>query len=178
MVCYTEPVVVNHGVFYWASGWKLWCAMLNQWLLIMDCYAVPQVVNYGVLYWASGCESWCVMQSKWLWIMVCFTAPVVVNHGVLCWVSGCGCELCCAMLVNHEELYWASGCESWFAMLCQWLWVMLSYAVPGMWIMVCNAEPVVVNHGVLCWTEQLWIILCYTEPIVLELWCAMPSHWL
>jgi hypothetical protein len=44
---------------------------------------------------------------------------------------------------------WASGCESWWAMLSQWLW-----------IMVCNAEPVVVNHGVLCRARgcELWCI--------------------
>jgi hypothetical protein len=54
-----------------------------------------------------------------------------------------------------------------------------------LWVMVCNAEPVSVNHGGLCWasgcescvlywTEPLWIMLFYTEPIVFELWCVMP----
>jgi hypothetical protein len=33
-----------------------------------------------------------------------------------------------------------SACESWCVMLSQWLW-----------IMVCNAVPEVVNHGMLCW---------------------------
>jgi hypothetical protein len=49
MVCYSEPVVVNHGVLCWASGCESWCAMLNQWLCIMVCYAEPVVVNHGVL---------------------------------------------------------------------------------------------------------------------------------
>ena len=53
------------------------------------------------------------------------------------------------VIVNHGELYCASGCESWFAMLCQFLWVMVSYAVPAVSIMVCYAEPVVVNHALL-----------------------------
>ena len=30
MACYTEPVVVNHGVLYGASGCDVWCANLSQ----------------------------------------------------------------------------------------------------------------------------------------------------
>jgi hypothetical protein len=47
--------------------------------------------------------------------MLSYAVPVVVNHGVL---------------------YRANGCESWFALLNQWLL-----------IMVCIGEQVVVNHG-------------------------------
>ena len=142
----------------------------------MDCYTVPKVVNYGVLYWASVCHSWCFILSQWMWIMVSFTVPVVMNNDVSCWVSGC--ELCCAILVNHGELYWAIGCESWFVMLCQCLWVMVSYVMPGGWIMVCYAEPVAVNHAVLYLFEwfvnhgvQCWASGC-------ESWCVMLSQWL
>jgi hypothetical protein len=49
MVCYAEPVVVNHGVLYSASGCQSWCAMLSQWLLIMMCYAEPVAVSQGEL---------------------------------------------------------------------------------------------------------------------------------
>jgi hypothetical protein len=55
-------------------------------------------------------------------------------------------------------------------MLSQWLW-----------IMVCYAERVVVNHGVLWWASGckscrvrlsqwlwLWIMLCYAEPVVVN----------
>ena len=53
-------------------------------------------------------------------------------------------------------------------MLSQWLW-----------IMVCQAEPVVVNHVVLFWasdcepwciilSQWLWIMLCHFEPVVLN----------
>jgi hypothetical protein len=140
MLCYTEPVV-----------FELWCVMPNHWLWLI---------------WDSGCELWCVMLDQWLWIMVCYAVPVVVNHDVLCWVSGC--ELCCTILVNHGELYWASGCESWYAMLWQWLWVMVSFDVPRMWIMVCYAEPVVENYAVLCWFEWLWVMVCNAEPVVVN----------
>jgi hypothetical protein len=157
MVCNAEQVVVSHGELCWASGCESWCVMLrqwlwimvcyaepvgvkhgvilSQWLLIMDCYTVAKVVNNGVLYWASGCKLWCVILSKWMWIMVSFTVPVVVNNDLSCWVSDC--EICCTILVNHGALCWAIGCESWFVMLCQWLWVMVSYVVPGVWIMGC-----------------------------------------
>ena len=30
MACYTEPVVVNHGVLYGASGCDVWCTMLSK----------------------------------------------------------------------------------------------------------------------------------------------------
>ena len=49
MVCYAEPVVVNHGVLYGAIGCELSCAMMSQWLLFMVCYVEPVVVNHGVL---------------------------------------------------------------------------------------------------------------------------------
>jgi hypothetical protein len=39
-------------------------------------------------------------------------------------------------------MIWANGCELWRVMVDQWWWVM-----------VCIAEPVVVNHGVLCWAS-------------------------
>jgi len=63
MVCYAEPVVVNHGELCCASDGESWCVMLNQWLCIMVCYVDPVVVNQE-----------------------CYTEPVVVNHGELCWV--------------------------------------------------------------------------------------------
>jgi hypothetical protein len=106
------------------------------------------------------------------------------------------------MVVNYALLcllYWDCGCESWFFMLCQWLWIMVCYAEPvvvnhavlyqaeWLWVMVCNAEPVFVNHGVLCWAsgcescvlywiEQLWIMLCYTEPIVCHAELLVVNH--
>jgi hypothetical protein len=70
MVFYSEPVVVNHGVLFWASGCESCCVILSQWLWIMVCYAELVVVNHGVLCWASGGESWCVMLSQRLWIKV------------------------------------------------------------------------------------------------------------
>jgi hypothetical protein len=57
MVCYDEPVVVNHGVLCRASDCESWCVMLSQWSCIMVCYAEPVVVNHGVLFRTSDCES-------------------------------------------------------------------------------------------------------------------------
>jgi hypothetical protein len=47
-LCYAEPVVVNHGVLYWASGSESQCDILSQWLWIMVSCAEPMVVNDGV----------------------------------------------------------------------------------------------------------------------------------
>jgi hypothetical protein len=43
MACYSEPVVVNHGALFWASGCES-CVILS-----------------------SGCESWWAMLSQWTW---------------------------------------------------------------------------------------------------------------
>jgi hypothetical protein len=57
VACYAEPMVVNHGVLYGASGCESWRAILSQWLLIMVC--IPEQV-------------------------IAIHVPVVVHHGVLC----------------------------------------------------------------------------------------------
>jgi hypothetical protein len=89
---------------------------------------------------------------------VCYAEAVVVNHGVLCL---------------------ASGCESWYVMLSQWLWIMVSYD-----------EPVVVNHGVLWWAsvmshcELRWTKLVAVNhgvfccASVCESWWVILSQWL
>ena len=133
MLCYAEPMVVNH------------CAILIQWLWIMVCYIEPVVVNRGVIYWASDCESWCVILSQLLWIMVCYAklsgfesrcimlSKVVLNHDVLCWAQWLGIMVSYAehVVVNHGLLCWASGCESWCVMLSQLLWIMVCYSEPA-----------------------------------------------
>jgi hypothetical protein len=62
MVCFTEPVVVNHDVYCWESDFESRWVLLYQWLLIMVCIAEQVIVNYGE-----------------------FTVSMVVNDGVLCW---------------------------------------------------------------------------------------------
>jgi hypothetical protein len=69
---------------------------------------------------------------------------------------------------SHGVLFWDIGCESWCTMLGQWVW-----------IVVCYAEPVVVNHGVLFWasgceswwvmlSQWLWIIVSDDEQVVVN----------
>ena len=102
------------------------------------------------------------------------------------------------VVMNHIVLWCASGCESWFAMLSQWLWIMLWYTEPvgtkhyvlfwacdcescwvmlnqWLWIMVCYAESLVVNHGELCWTsecESCWDML--SQWLLIMLYYAEP----
>jgi hypothetical protein len=61
MACYTEPVVVNHGVLSGTSGCESWCVMLSKWLLIMVCIAEQVILNHGKLCCPSGCELCCAM---------------------------------------------------------------------------------------------------------------------
>ena len=77
MLCYSDPVVANHCVLFWASGCE------------SCCYSEPVGVNRGGLCWPRGCESWWVMMSKWLWIMLCYDELVVLHEDEICWASGC-----------------------------------------------------------------------------------------
>jgi hypothetical protein len=130
MVCYSEPVVVNHGVH---NLWHIIAIHDSQplvhhsapWIITTD-PALHTMTHKGVLFWAGGCESCGVILSQWLWIMMSFAEP--------------------------------SGWESWFDMLNQWLWIMVCYNKPvvvnhgllfwakWLWIMVNHDEPVVVNQ--------------------------------
>ena len=154
---YSEPVIVNSYVLFWASccesRWLFWasgyescCVILSQELWIMECYAKP-----------SGCESWTAMLSpvvvnhnvlfwgKWVWIMMCYDESngweswcAIPNQRL--WIKGCYAG---PVVVNHGLLGWDSGCESLCILLNQWLWIMM-----------CYAEPCVVNHGVLFWASD------------------------
>ena len=49
MVCYFEPVAVNHGVQCCASDCESWCVMLSHWVSVMVCNTEPEVANHGVI---------------------------------------------------------------------------------------------------------------------------------
>jgi hypothetical protein len=146
----------------WASDCESWCAMLSQWLCIILCYAGQVVVNHDVLFCASGCESWCVMLSKWLWIMVFSkthhdSQPLAQHYTP--WFT-----ITCSGL--HTIIY-----IHWFSITHDNSHPLAQYYIPSMmsqwvWIMVCYAEPVVVNHGLLCCTKGC------------ELWRLILSQWL
>jgi hypothetical protein len=140
MVCYFEPVIVNHSLLCWISGCESWWVMMSQWLWIMVCIVEQGIVNHNELY--SGCESWCV---------------ILVNHGELYWPSGCeswwvmlcqGCESWCVMLSQRLWIMLcytdSSGCESWCVMLSQWLCIMVWYAVP---VVARNSPPLFTTTG-------------------------------
>jgi hypothetical protein len=41
-MCYAEPLAVNHGVLFWASGCESWWDMLSHWLLHHDSHSLAQ----------------------------------------------------------------------------------------------------------------------------------------
>jgi hypothetical protein len=136
IVCYAEQwLVVNHGVIWWASGCEPLCAMLSQWV----------VLNHDVLCWASGCESFCAMTS---WFTTTGTEELTMIHNH--WLSISHDDSNPLAQYNTTLCKPVSGFESWCAMLSQW-W----------WIMVCNAVPVVVSHGVVYWTSRFksWYVM-------------------
>ena len=142
MVCYAEPVVVNHCELCWASGCETLWVMLRYWFWIIVSNAEPVVVNHCVLCWA-GCVG----------IMVCYPNPVVVNH----------CVMLNRVCGNQGVLFWVSGWESrcecyvselWWVVLSQWLW-----------ITVCYFEPLVVIHCKFCWASG-----CESLLVMLSLW--------
>jgi hypothetical protein len=137
--------------------------MLSQWFWIMVCYDEPVFVNRGELCWASCCEYWCVILSQWLWIMVCYSEPVVVNHGEYTIIHNNWLSI-----THHDSQILAHPSTPWFI------------------------EPVVVNHGVLCWdsccesccvilSQWLWIMMSYAEPVVVNdgvlFWASGYESW-
>jgi hypothetical protein len=135
-----------------------------KWLWILVCYAEPVVVYHGELCWVSGCESWCAMryhdsqlldQYNTPWFATIGSAYLTMIHNH--WISITHHDSHPLAHYHHSSsftttvLWWASGCVSWCLMLSQ-----------GMWIIVCYAEPIVVNHAVLCWAsgwESWWVIV-------------------
>jgi hypothetical protein len=75
-------------------------------------------------------------------------------------------------------------------MMDQWLWIMVCYAEQvvvnhGVLCLASDCEswcvmlsPVVVNRDLLCWVKWLWIMMWYTESSGWESWCVMPNQWL
>ena len=57
-MCYSEPVVVNHGDYAEPVVCESCCVNLSQWLLIMVCYDEPVAVNHGLSCCGKGCGSW------------------------------------------------------------------------------------------------------------------------
>jgi hypothetical protein len=132
------------------------------------CNAEPVVVNNGELYWANVCESWWVMMSRWMRIMIS-----IARHGLqpldqhnTPWYRITGSSYLTMIHIpwlsishqdshpEHNVLCWARCCEYWWAMLSQWLWIMVSYA-----------EPVILNHFVLCWASG-----CASWSFMLSIW--------
>jgi hypothetical protein len=124
--------------------------------------------------------------------MLCYAEPVSGIHGVLCWASGF--ETAQHYNMNHN--YWFSLAHHdsqplekhitpWFRTTGSayhtmihnhWLSIARHYSQP---YNTTIAEPVVLNHGVLCWpsgceswcalmSQWLWIMVCFAEPVVVN----------
>jgi hypothetical protein len=104
------------------------------------------VVNYGAFCWTSGLESWCVMLSQWLWFMV---------H----WLNITHYDS--QPLAQHNSTWLTTTCSALHTINHNHLLSITHHVSQRLWIMVCYSEPVVVNHGVLCWASGC------------ESWCAL-----
>jgi hypothetical protein len=166
-------MIHNHWLSITHHG-ESWCIILSHWLWIILCYSEAVVVNHGELCWASGCESWCVILSQWLLIM--FT-----------------------MTHNHSDQYitpWFTTTGSvWHTMIHNhWLSITRHNSQPlaqhyNPWLATCHTEPVVVNHGVIYWSEWLWVMVCNAETVIVnhgvlfwaigcESYCVILRQWL
>jgi hypothetical protein len=85
IVNYAEPMVVNHGVLFWAIDCESLWVLLSQWLWTIVSYPEPVDVKHCELCWAQ-----CVG------IVICYAEEVGVNHCELCWASSC--ESWCVIL--------------------------------------------------------------------------------
>jgi hypothetical protein len=137
-----------------ASGCESWCVILSHWLWIMVNYSGLVSVNRGELCWARGCESWCAMLSKWLWISITHHDSQPLAQNSTPWFTTTR-----SFITYHDSQPLAQHNTPWFT--CELWWVMLSQRL---WIMVCYAEQVVVNHFGLCWASGS--LVSYDEPVI------------
>jgi hypothetical protein len=153
MLCYTDP-----------CGCGSWCVMLSQWLWIMVCYTDPVVVNHVCYTEANSFGSVsnnmihnCSVQNSthdsqplgqyntpWFTTTGSALHTMTQDHWSSKMHHNSQPLTHIILMVNHAVLYWSV-----------WLWVM-----------VCNAEPVVVNHGVLYWPSGCEsCVLYWTERL-------------
>jgi hypothetical protein len=137
-------------VLHWANCCKSQCAMLSQLLWIKECYSESVVVNHVVLFWTSGCElccsPWFITTGSAYLIMVHNQWHRITHHdsetlaqNSPTWFTTTGSAVILSQWLLFGVLSWAIGCDSWWAMLSQWLWIIVFFS-----------EPVVVNHGEIC----------------------------
>jgi hypothetical protein len=130
IVCDAEPVTVNHGVLCGASC----CPMIHNHCLSIIHYDCQPLAHHDSPWFTPiGKEKHTMNHNHWL--SITHNVPHL-HHVVFCWVS---------------------GCHSLWAMLSQWLW-----------IMVCYAESVAVKSFDVCWSQCVGIMVCYAEPVGVE----------
>jgi hypothetical protein len=183
MVCYAEPVDVNHGVLFWASGcpqhnspWftttvsAYHIIIHNHWLSITQHDSQPlaqhdnpwsQPLPHHSTPWftTSGSELHTMIDNHWL-STTNHDSQTLIRHDTP-WFPTTGVSI-----AHHDSQLLCSNNTSRF---------ITTELTIGLWITVSYDEPMVVNHGVLCWasgceswcvilSQWLWIMLCYSEP--------------
>jgi hypothetical protein len=103
-------------------------------------------------------------------------------------------------ITHHDSQPLAQHSTPWCIATGSALHTMIHNYWLGITHIVSYYEPVVMNHGVLCWSSgcgswcvmlslRLWIMVCFDEPVVVnhgvlcwacgcESWCVMLSQWL
>jgi hypothetical protein len=188
---------VNQGVLFWTCSCESCCFILNQWLWIIVCYAEQLVVNHGDWYWASGYESLCVNpdsypmaqhSSRWFiatgstlitmilthWLTITHHDSQPLAHYKTTWFTTIG-----SAYLSMIQIHWIIITHHVSQPLAQhnslWLWILCLILHQRLWIIVCYAEQLVVNHGVLCWAsgyESWWLMLRQWW------WIIGHNHWL
>jgi hypothetical protein len=133
MVCYTEPEVDNHSVFYWDSGCESWWAM-------------PRSVcrNHGVLCWASRCESLWALLNQWLWIMVCYSVTIHESH----------------LLAQNKTLWFTTTASGYIAMVhTYWHIITDSDSQPLAQHSHRDSQPLAQNNT--SWYPHIWVSIAH-----------------
>jgi hypothetical protein len=158
-----------------ANGCEAWDVILSQWLWIIVWYTEPVVMHYCDLCWTSGSKSWCVMLRKWLWIMLCnaviqnhwYSITHHESHPLAQHSSPWLTTTCSALhTMIHKSI--VQDYTPWFTITCSGLHTMIY----NHWFSIThdNSHPMA-QYNIPCCTmlsQWLWIIVCYAEPVVLN----------
>ena len=119
MVCYAEPVVVNHVCYTEPNSCESSCVILSRFCLSygVSCRAIgcvsyePVVVNHGELWWSSRCESCVLCRLKLCALFIIWKNESALYITVICYIK---------VPFKDIQMYWCVKCDN--NSMSQWLW--------------------------------------------------------
>jgi hypothetical protein len=135
MVCYTDPVVVNHVCYTEANSCESCCFILSRLCLSygVSCRAVGYEWYYNTPWFTTTGSTLHTMTHNY-WLSIThhdsqplaqhYTPSITTTCSALHTIEPIVFELWCVMPSSWLWMIWVSGCELWCILLDQWSWVL------------------------------------------------------